>query len=362
MEQSLRTMLACQATFTFKQAIISSVVIACIFPILLIAVRAINFSSKLPGPFKSLCLFVLLIDVVLAVGTAAEPWLSLYTNYQHDVGDLGCLLLNTVTTLITLERASALQFPLKYIACSSNLKLTYGTTVTLVILETVLYAVVRLLPCFVLKSGGCDFYLVHYILVLQLTLCVIATTCFVMVVLQMVKNKRKHTRRVTRMGLPISYASNTTAAHVSATLFGIFPTMLFTTLFSILSVHRCRFSDATFLAWCSILSRVVIFLVHGTIFNVWFDEGRLHFLTLISPFGTAMKARADEMRIQVYNIVIAEAFDESTRQCLEGQQRLRHFKTLARVASGERGGRARRPKNSDKFNDIRNISEATTSV
>lgn len=353
--------------FTLEPTIALSVVSACVFPVLLVALRAISFSSKLPSPFKSLCVCVLLLDAVLAVETAIEPWLMHYAYYNHDTGDLGVLLVNTVTTLLTLERVSALKFPLKYIACSSNFKLTVCATATLLALETTIYALSRILPCYALQYvPDCDIYHINYIFGLQMMLCMIATVCFVLVVLHMMQTKRRHIRRITRMGLPLTYARNATAAHVSATLFGIFPTMLFSTLFSILSVYRCRLSNPAFLVWCSILSRIVLFIAHGSIFNIWFDEGRLHFLTLLSPLRSSIKSRADQMRIQVYNIVIARTFDKSSA---EGQHRSRNSASssgggnkFSVVSASSRIGRARRFNHSDKFNDIGNIAEAATAV
>lgn len=358
--------------FTLEQTITLSAVTAFLFPLLLIALRAIVFSSKLPCPFKTLCLNVLLLDAVLAVGTAIEPWLMYYTRYDRDVGDLGILLVNTAAMFITVERVLALKFPLRYIACSSNYKLTVCTTASVLVLEAIVYALVRILPCYTFRpedpTKNCYVYHVNYILILQLALCTIASSCFVLVVLQMTKNKWKHTRRITRMGLPMTYASNATAAHVSAILFTIFPTMLFTSLFSILSVHRCILNNSAFLTWCSILSRIVLFTVHGIIFNVWFDEGRLHFLTLLSPLDSSFRARADEMRIHVYNIVTAHAFGDSSRPVSEGQRRSRNSaknseqENAQSYRAGNYMSRTRRSYGSEKFNDISSITEATTSV
>ena len=356
--------------FTLEQTITLSVVSVCVFPILILALRAISFSSKLPSPFKTLCLCLLVMDCVLSIGTSIEPWLMYFTYYDHAFGDLGILLVNTVTALMTLDRTSAMKFPLKYITCSSNIKFTVCITASLLVLETTVYALVCLLPCSSLvQVPNCLSYHTNYILVLELTLCTMATTCFVLVVLEMMKNKRKHTRRITRMGLPLTYANNATAAHVSAILFGIFPTMLFSTLFSILSVHRCHLNNSTFLAWCSILSRIVLFIVHGSMFNIWFDEGRLHILTLLSPLGTSIRSRADDMRIQVYNIVIAQAFDDGSRHFQDGQRRSRVSTLNSRqgtkfsiVTTGGGRGFVRRSPLSDQFNDIGHVTEATTVV
>jgi hypothetical protein len=124
------------------------------------------------------------------------------------------------------------------------------------------------------------------------------------------------------MGLPHNHALSATDTHVSATLFVLYPFAICLAIFSVLCIYWQFIPNDSVSKWLSIGTRLVHCAGHGILFNCWFDEWRLHFLTIISPLSANLRDNADIMRINVYNIVVAEAvvaeaFDGSRLQLEE---------------------------------------------
>lgn len=294
-------------TLTWKITITTSC--ACLILMLTCAIRALVFSTKLPHPFKTLCIILLCADVILAFTTAVQLWIKDCIGYERDVIGICSLMVSLATTLLGLERAFALKYPLKYIGCSVSDRLVPVTAISTYAALLLLYLCVRFLVCYKIQLAvngvTCLSCLRFYILSVEALFTVTSSACLVFILATIAKGKIQHTRRITRMGLPQNHASKATDARVSAVLFLVYPFQICLVVFGIISPYWSFIQDKLVAVWLSLAFRIALFVMHGIMFNVWFDEGRLHLLTMVSPLSAYLRERADMMRINVYNIVIA---------------------------------------------------------
>ncbi|KAL4228454.1 hypothetical protein ACF0H5_011500 [Mactra antiquata] len=304
-----------EPTFSLSSKI--SITALCLAAVLFLVLggRALKYSSKLPRPFNTICLIVVVSDLILGILTGLQPWIEDLMAYEKEISTLGALIVIMTTTLVSIERAYALKCPLKYIVCSGNDRLTNLICVSTFVTLWFLYLFVRLLVCYMLRytveQEECTPYQLHFITISVIVLVVITTLCFGLVVHTIVKNRVQHTRRITRMGLPTNYASSANDTHISAILFVLYPCMICLAITSLIIPFTVIIRELIVSVWLSIACRVCVCCVHAMVFNIWFDEGRLHFLTLLSPFSQHVRDRVEVMRINVYNMVIAQAFEGS---------------------------------------------------
>lgn len=297
--------------------------VVCVILILILAcgTRAVVFSTKLPRPFKRLCKVILATDLVLILLTGAQPWSYDYPNFEQEFIGTSSVLASLATTLISLERVFALKCPLEYIKCSSDSRLTSYVAVTTYTGFLVIHMCVRLLVCYAVRYSldilVCLPYQSYCILTSEAVFIVTSSICFAWVFHTTATSRRQHTRRITRMGLPQNHALNATDTHCSAILFVLYPCGLFLAVFSILLIYWPFIADTVISTWLSVSVRIITCTIHGAVFNFWFDEWRLHLLTLLSPLNGYLRDWAGAMRINVYNIVVAHAFDDSRLQ-MEG--------------------------------------------
>jgi len=335
MEDVIHDVSAVTYFLPFTTRIAIATVSAVLFMLVIHSMFALRFATKLPTPFKVLSWELLVLDALLIAATTAEPWLLREeNNYFRDAGGLGLILVNTIAALMTGERLVALHFPLKYISCGKKKIVTFGVTMGILVIEVVIYFVFRFVICMkTMRFGPCTLNKTLLVLVTQLLLCTGATVSFVQVVYTMIANKFKHRRRITRMALPQTYASDVMDTRVSATLFLLYPSMLTSALFTVLSPHWHIFRNESEIALCGIVSRLFMVFIHCLIFSVWFEESRLFVLTLLAPLNSAVAERADRMRIVVYNIVVSRA--------LAGRSRSSHHSELSRTSrtSGQTSGK-----------------------
>lgn len=315
-------------TFTVLSGV--SVTVVCIILLLILAcgTRAVVFSTKLPRPFKKLCRVVLATDLVLILLTGAQPWSYAYPYFEQEFIGTSSVLASLATTLMSLERVFALKCPLKYIRCSCDYRLTSYVAVTTYTVFLVIYMCVRLLVCYAMRYAldirVCLPYQSYCILTSEAVFIATSSVCFALVCHVTATSRRQHTRRITRMGLPQNHALNAADTHCSAVLFVLYPCGLFLAMFSILLIYWPFIADKVILTWLSVSVRIITCTIHGAVFNFWFDEWRLHLLTLLSPLSGYLRDWAGAMRINVYNIVVAHTFDGSRLQ-MEGTGKSRRI-------------------------------------
>lgn len=304
----------CDISYTLTWKITIVAMCACLVLLLTCAIRALVVSTKLPHPFKTLCKGLLCADIILAFTTTVQLWVKDYTGYERDVIGISSLMVSLATTLLSLERAFALKYPLKYIGCSGKDRLISVTTISTYPTLLVVYLCVRFLVCYQIQHADGLSCLLYFILSTEALFTVTSSVCFVFSLATIAKSKRQHIRRITRMGLPQNHVINATDNHVTAVLFVVYPCQIFLVVFCIISPYWSFIRDKRVTAWLSLIFRIVLFVVHGMMFNFWFDEGRLHLLTMVSPLNSSLREWAGRMRINVYNIVIAWTFAGSQPQ------------------------------------------------
>ena len=311
---------------TITSSIATSVICVIIILSLACGARAVLFSTKLPRPFRQLCIVCLATDIILVLITGIQPWTYWTIYYNREYVGTSSVLASLSIMLVSMERVFALKFPLRYIRCTGEDRFTTHLVTWAFTIIIGSYLFIRFLVCYMVKYTFeihlCMSYQVYAILSIEGLIFSTTTICFGLVFYTVAKNKRQHIRRITRMGLPQNHALNAADTHVSATLFVLYPFALCITIFSVLLNYWPFIPDDDVTYWLPLTTRMVYCSVHGVLFNCWFDEWRLHFLTILSPLSSNLRDMADIMRINVYNIVVAGAagadtFDGSRLQ-LEG--------------------------------------------
>ncbi|KAH3816371.1 hypothetical protein DPMN_117887 [Dreissena polymorpha] len=286
----------------FPEGKLISIAIAAIFVLLslLLALKSLRYSTKLPGPYKVLACFLLTSDAFLVLALFFDILMhDVLKQYDADVESLGWTMVNIVICLMTCERLFALKCPLRYLLFRNSHKETVVLIVLPLLTMVVWFTVTELVQTSQKHNTPiCNFFGANTFLFL------LSTICFIFIILHILANERELSRTIRQMGLPLRYMQSISERRNSGMLFFLYPLQLLSmVLFQVLphwNIMEQQSSGAVCLCLLSVL-------IHGILFNVWFDEARLHFLTHFTPFSKLIQRQATILRINTYNIVVSQS-------------------------------------------------------